>query len=158
MTRAAPLLVRVVWLLMFAAGVAWAVYFVATLVFSSPPLPQHATVTIASTRESYGTGDPVETRLIIRGDTDLELVEVAIQVAGPAPSTDVVRALVPSATPPGHVPSAQPMLLAATWDQRDAADRLVSAGRYELRARVFYTSSAGSGYAFAHTNVQIRRP
>ncbi len=55
MMRAAPLLVRAIWLLIFAVGAAWAVYVVATLVFSSPPLPQHATVTIASTGESYGT-------------------------------------------------------------------------------------------------------
>ena len=150
-------LVPMLWLAALAASVALIAVFVAPLFYSASPLPQHAVASIAAANPIVGVGDPVETAATIQGDVDLDLTELLIEIVGPAPATDRVRVLSPLGLP-RRIAAIQRLHVDATWDQRDERGQAVPPGKYELRLRIFFTSAAGSGAAFAHTAVELRLP
>ena len=153
------LLVPMLWLAALAASVTFVAVFVAPLFYSATPLPQHATASITAANAIVSVGGPVETATTIQGDVDvdLDLTELLIEIVGPAPATDRVRVLSPLGLP-RRIAATQPLHVDATWDQRDERGQAVTPGKYELRLRIFFTSAAGSGAAFAHTAVELRLP
>lgn len=150
-------LVSMLWLAALAASVALIAVFVAPLFYSASPLPQHAVASIAAVNPIVSVRGPVEATATIRGDVDLDLTELAIEIVGPAPATDRVRVLSPLRLP-RRIAATQPLHVDATWDQRDERGQAVPPGKYELRLRTFFISAAGSGAAFAHTAVELQLP
>ena len=148
-----PLVVRAAWLLIALAALAYAGYTVTGQVFLSPPPPKHATGGLVPTRASYGATDLVVMTATISGDIDLDVSELAVEVIGPSGS--VVRVLTPSEGRSVRVSAARPLAFEMTWDQRDSANLTVPGGRYDLRLRVFFSSSAGAGAAFASASVDL---
>lgn len=152
-TSATPLVVRAAWLLIAVAALVWAGYAVASQAFLSPPLPKHATGALVPTRATYGATEPVVMTVTISGDIDLDVSELAVEVI--APSGAVVRVLIPVEGRSAHVSAARALAFEMTWDQRDAANESVPGGRYGLRLRAFFSSSAGAGAAFASASVDL---